>query len=95
MEETLNLMLKDNVIDKKALLMRKHSLIGMTKDQALLIMNVVSLEEAGDKVTPNKIQKTFSYTKAELEHLMAELMEQGLVKIKMSKTGVEFKLNDL
>jgi hypothetical protein len=95
MEQTIELLLKDHVINKKDLLMRKHDLIGMRKDQAMLIMNVISLEETGSKINTNSIQKTFSYKKSELEQLLAELMEQDLVKIKMTKQGLEFKFNDL
>jgi predicted transcriptional regulator len=95
MEQTVELMLKDHIVDKKALLMRKHDLVGMTREQAMLVLNVLTLEESGAKVTTNRIQKTFAYTKTELEDLIADLMEQDLVKIKMTKNGIEFKFNDL
>jgi len=95
MEQTVELMLKDHIIDKEALLMRKYDLIGMTREQALLILNVINLEKTGTKITMNSIAKTFSYSKAELENLLADLMEQDLVKIKMTKSGMEFRLKDL
>jgi hypothetical protein len=95
MEQTIELLLKDHVINKKDLLMRKHDLIGMTREQAMLIMNVISLEETGSKINTNSIQKTFAYKKSELEQILADLMEQALVKIKMTKQGLEFKFNDL
>ena len=95
MEHTIELLLKDHVINKKDLLMRKHDLIGMSREQAMLIMNVISLEETGSKINTNSIQKTFAYKKSELEQILADLMEQDLVKIKMTKQGLEFKFSDL
>ena len=95
MENTVELMLKDHIIDKEALLMRKHDLIGMTKEQAMLVLNVISLEKNGSKITMNSIQRNFSYTKSDLERLLGELMAQGLVKIRISKTGLNFNTKDL
>jgi predicted transcriptional regulator len=95
MEQTVELMLKDHIVDKEVLLMRKHDLIGLNREQAMLILNIISLEKTGNKVTPTTIQRTFNYSKSEYEHIIADLMEHGLVKVKMKKEGIEFDFKDL
>ena len=95
MNQTIELMLKEHVIDKEALLMRKYNLIGMTREQSLLIIGVISLMKINQKITMNALQNAFNYTKSELEHIFADLMEQGLIKISFTKSGIEFNFKAL
>ena len=95
MEQTVELMLKENIIDKEALLMRKYDLIGLTREEALLILNVINLEKNNSKITVNSIQKTFSYKKVELEEILANLIDKDFINIKITKQGLEFNLKSL
>ena len=75
--------------------MRKYDLIGLTREEALLILNVINLEKNNSKITISSIQRTFSYTKAELENLLADLIDKDFMNIRITKQGVEFNLKSL
>lgn len=96
MERIVEIMLKERIIDREALLQVRHNLIGITKEQTLLILNVMSIvKNDGNQLTVSKIANSFNWEKKEVESILTELMENKVVNIKMREGKYLFNFDIL
>lgn len=96
MEKTVEIMLKERIIDREALLQARHNLIGITKEQTLFILNVMAIiKNEGNKLTIGKISNSYNWDRKDAERIIGELFEHKVVKVTYREGKIIFNFDKL
>ncbi len=86
--------LNEGLIDKSTLLIKRYKHLGIPPEALIFLLKVTNLKET--KYTINKLSKETSFTKKELDSLLALLVKAKIVKIKfITKEEIEIDLSKL
>ncbi len=86
--------LNEGLIDKSTLLIKRYKHLGIPPEALIFLLKVTNLKET--KYTITKLSKETSFTKKELDSLLALLVKAKIVKIKfITKEEIEIDLSKL